>query len=335
MERGDASIVAAMGLLSAALCAGCTPARTAETVPQATDVASGVAPGVAPGVANGVVLTAEQARTQFESIVTAHNTRAARLETLESRASLELRYSDADGDHFDQCEADVFLASGGRGALRATKVGSNLLWVGSDGKQGWIFRLDRQPTSLTVFDDIGATAPGQRLAGEGAAEFSLLAPACVRALAALGAIPMDFTLRAVASPTAEGARFEVCYPIAGGAEARVRFAADGLPAAVRLFAGADRPAENVIVSAELSEYTPAQAENLSQGAWPKVPRRIVASMPGSGRFKAAEARLYLDAPIAMARRMKPRFFVLDELVAQLRPDAVEHVVGADGGDAAK
>lgn len=278
-----------------------------------------------------VAQTADEARARFDAIVVAHNARVSRLEILESRASLELRYTDESGDHFDQCEADVFLASGGRGALRATKVGNNLLWVGSDGKRGWIFRLDKEPTSLTVFDDIGATAPGARLAGEGAAEFSLLSPACVRALAALGPVPPEFMLRPVGSPSADGARFEVCYGVGAGAEARVRFGVDGLPAAVRLVAAGER----LIVAAELGEYTPAQAENLSQGAWPKVPRRIVATMPATARAKAAEARLYLDAPLAMARRMKPRFFVLDELVAQLRPDAIEHVVAADGSDAAK
>lgn len=316
MARGECARMALLAVAAAMTVGGCGPKPATDPVP--TPPAE-------------VVLSAEEVRPQFESIVAAHNGRAARLDTLESRASLELRYSDDSGDHFDQCEADVFLASGGRGALRATKVGSNLLWVGSDGKQGWIFRLDKQPTSLTVFDDIGATAPGTRLAGEGAAEFSLLSPACVRALAALGPIPADFILKPVETPTSEGARFEVCYPLGAGAEARVRFGADRLPAAVRLVTGSGR----VIVSAELGEYTPAQAESLAQGAWPKVPRRIVATMPATARAKAAEARLYLDAPIAMARRMKPRFFVLDELVAQLRPDAIEHVVAADGSESGK
>ena len=36
-------------------------------------------------------------------------------------------------------------------------------------------------------------------------------------------------------------------------------------------------------------------------------------------------RIYLDGPLSQAKRMKPKFFVLDEILAQLRPDSVVHV----------
>ena len=273
----------------------------------------------------------EAARLRFEALVAAHNARATKLGTLESRASLELRYSDADGDHFDQCEADVFLAPGGRGALRATKVGKNLLWVGSDGTRGWIFRLDQEPTSLTVFEDIGRLTPGQRMSGEGAAEYSLLAPSAVRTIAGLAPIGEGFTLRSIEGSAGDGSvesRFEVVSTLSSQADAVIQFAKTGLPGRVRI----ERHAGAAILTAELSEYVPAQVENLAQGAWPQVPRRVVVTGEAAAGGKAAEARLYLDAPIAMPKRMKPRFFVLDDLVAQLRPDTVEHVVATDGAD---
>lgn len=322
MARGERVLRAAssMAVGLGIACAATSVALTACTAPQE---------GEKPGAVAEVRLDA--AKERFAAIVAAHNARVARLETLESRASLELRYSDADGDHFDQCEADIFLAPGGRGALRATKVGNNLLWVGSDGTRGWIFRLEKQPTSLTVFEDIGAFAPGQRFAGDGSSEFSLLSPRAVRTIAGFGLIPEGYALRALADGAGADieSRFEVVTPASAAADAVLRFSKTGLPERVRI----ERRGGEAMLSAELGEYVAAQVESLAQGAWPQVPRRVVVTGVAAAGQKGAEARLYLDAPIAMAKRMKPRFFALDELVAQLRPDSVEHVVASEGDDA--
>ena len=316
MARGELRLALA-GIALAALCA-CTTSQQVKAPDAPTVESQGVAPSAA-----------DMAR--FAEIVAAHNVRASRLETLESRASLELRYSDQDGDHFDQCEADIFLASGGRGALRATKVGNNILWVGSDGTRGWIFRLDSKPTRLTVFEGIGALPPGQRLAGDGAAEFSLLSPGAVRTIAGIAPIAEGWQLRpieGVATASTIELRLELVSALSADTDAVFRFTKGGLPESVRIEPRGAKP----ILLAALSEYVPAQVENLSQGAWPQVPRKIVVTGVAAAGAKDSEARLYLDAPIAMAKRMKPRFFVLDELVGQLRPDAVEHIVVGAGAD---
>jgi hypothetical protein len=316
MARGE--MRSALAALALAALGACTTSQQVKA-PDATTVES---QGVAPSAAD---------MARFAEIVAAHNVRAARLETLESRASLELRYSDQDGDHFDQCEADIFLASGGRGALRATKVGNNILWVGSDGTRGWIFRLDSKPTRLTVFEGIGALPPGQRLAGDGAAEFSLLSPGAVRTIAGIAPIAEGWQLRpidGVAAASTIESRLELVSALSADTDAVFRFTKGGLPESVRIEPRGAKP----ILLAALSEYVPAQVENLSQGAWPQVPRKIVVTGVAAAGAKDSEARLYLDAPIAMAKRMKPRFFVLDELVGQLRPDAVEHIVVGAGAD---
>ena len=76
------------------------------------------------GLRTSEMLRMEQAEAEqrFAEWIVAHNIRVGRLETFESRASLELRYSDVDGAHFDQCEADLFLAAGGRGAHASVRT---------------------------------------------------------------------------------------------------------------------------------------------------------------------------------------------------------------------
>ncbi len=263
----------------------------------------------------------EAAAKLFGELITRQNERVSRLGTFESRASLELRYSDRDGAHFDQCEADIFLTHGARGALRATKVGSNLLWVGSDGTRGWVFRLDKDPTSLTIFDSVETRVLGQALEGDGALIFTMLAPSSVRALSGMQALPEGASLLRVAevpetAPLVE--RFELEYQPFKGLTARMRFGTDGLPSSIRVL---DRKG-GLLLHAKLSEYERARAENIAQGAWPQVARRIEVDF----EVEKFNARIFLDAPVAMGKRMKPRFFVLEELIAQLHPDSIAHVL---------
>ena len=317
MARG--SRLAGVQLLCALVAASCAPkavdsaAETATADSTATQVESG----------------ATDAAARLAAIVTAHNTRVSRLATVESRGSLELRYRDADGEHFDQCEFDVFLAEGGRGALRATKVGNNFLWIGGDGTRGWVFRLDTEPTVLKVYDKVAEHELGQ--GPDGAGEFALLTPGTVRAVAGMQPVPAGYALVPVEGADAAAPverRTEVSYA-SGAAKVFVRFGADGLPASVRVLDAQG----TVAVASTLAEYVPAQAANLAQGAWPKLPRRIeITAARADGR-----ATLLLDEPIAMAKRMKPRFFNLEELTAQFRPDRVEHAVAveADAADGSK
>ncbi len=332
--------IVAGGIVAIVAGGGCAP-----KVQRAGDGGAAVAAADprSPEVARAELAEAERALAE---VIARHNARTARLETFESRASLELRYADRDGEHFDQCEADIFLASGGRGAVRATKVGNNLLWVGSDGAQGWMFRLDREPTSLTVFNRVDDGAMGELLAGvsgggaaggaAGTEGFALLAPQSVRLLAGLRAIEAPYAVRPVdgadlALPVAE--RHEVVVRAMAGLDVAVRFGRDGLPATVT----ASSPSGARLLTATLGEYESAQAANIAQGAWPKVPRRIAVtadqSKVGGGAVAGgskAEVRIYLDAPVAMAKRMKPKFFVLADLVALLRPDSVQHVISVNG-----
>lgn len=302
MARGSV-VIAAIALGCTLI--GCTPPREGgEPVRGSVEAGSG-----------------KDTDDALEAMVAAHNERVSRLATFESRGSLELRYTDADGEHFEQCEADLFLAPGGRGAVRATKVSSNLLWAGSDGTKGWLFLLEAEPRKLTVFEGIANFSPLALPRSADASVFAMLSPPMVRALGAMQAIPAAHTLRAIPGAAADAPaheRSEVVFRGFTGVDVAIRFGRDGLPASVSMGA----PDSKESVSSLLSDYVGAPVENLGQGGWPKVPRRFeitASSIKGS-------ARIYLDSPTATAKRMKPRFFVLDDLVAQLRPDSVEHVV---------
>ncbi len=268
-----------------------------------------------------------RAREDIARFLVLHNERAARLETFESRCAVELRYHDDSGDHFDACEGDLFLASNNRGALRLTKVGNNLMWVGGDGARAWVFRLDSTPTTATIYD--GLTGGVQLNASEvvGTGEFMLLSPACVRVLLGFAPLPIDATIVAIPAAAANAPsheRFGVRWSPAKGLSAAMLFTEAGLPAVIRM----ETLDGKEIVHATLSEPVRASAANIAQGAWPFVARRIELEAPRS----ALNVRIYLDEPRAEGKRMKQKFFDLDALIAQLQPDVTEIIHPTGNGE---
>jgi hypothetical protein len=77
----------------------------------------------------------------------------------------------------------------------------------------------------------------------------------------------------------------------------------------------------LVARSELSEPVRARAENLAQGAWPTVARKIGIVAPRlDGR-----ADIFLGEPTAMIRRAKPHFFDFEELQRRIRPEQVEFI----------
>lgn len=255
----------------------------------------------------------------FTPLLAAHDERVRKLDVFESRSSLELRYHNESGEHFDQCEADIFLAGADRGAVRITKVGHNLMWIGGNANRGWIFYLDSKPTRAVVYEQLDESAAGSADSMENG-EFALLTPKSARMLMGLAAIPHDALLLRIAGAAPDAPwheRVEVQWRVHAGATVSMRLGADGLPTqvCVRDLAG------TVIATATLTEYVSVRAPNLAEGAWPRVARRTEVIAP---RTKSV-IRLFLDGPSAEGKRIKPKFFELDALIAQMRPDSVEYV----------
>ena len=274
-----------------------------------------------------------RARTALTPLVAQQNERSARLATFESRASLEFRYRDASGEHFEQCEADIFLAPPNRGALRVMKVGTNLWWIGGDGTRSWIFELNVTPKRATVYDSSasGVFAEAGDVVGTG--EFTLLSPESVRLLMGHAAIaeewvPVAFEGVAKDAPLAERFGVRVQLEAKGASAARLfattTFGRDGLPRALSI-----ESMDGVkIAEATLTDPVRAPMTDIAQGAWPTVARRVEVVAPRSG----ASIKIFLDTPAASATRMKPRFFELDALLTQLRPEVVEFVTKSNPGD---
>lgn len=110
--------------------------------------------GVRPGPGAG----GEPETPAYEVLAAAHNDRVARLDRISARGVIELWWTDDDGRHFEQGEADLWVALPRRTALNISKVGHRIMWIGSDDEQTWLFDFRDGVTTLHVAPD-GQAAP--------------------------------------------------------------------------------------------------------------------------------------------------------------------------------
>jgi hypothetical protein len=84
------------------------------------------------------------------ALVRRHNERVERLRRLHSTGVLEFEWLDADGKrhHEPQVNMTLWLDVPKGTALRAEKLGENLLWIGSNAERYWIFDLTSKPRRL-------------------------------------------------------------------------------------------------------------------------------------------------------------------------------------------
>ena len=254
---------------------------------QMVDGANGTGPSVVPP-------TLLASRDQVESWVKSRNSELSHLKYLESRGVVEFRWHDAEGDHFEQVDVDLFLALPDRSAMRLSKLGEKYFWAGGDDERWWVFDLHAKPSRVEVF----RTEDGPSRGG-----FGLLEPACIRALAAL---------EVVTEPYAITAQAEVQWKH-GSVLRTMRFADTGLPEAVTL---TDEHGA-LVASSTLKDYVRVSVDGTAIGAWPRVPLRTSATTPEGSAVKLA-----FDEPSGRASRMKPALFDLDTLLKSLHPDEV-------------
>jgi hypothetical protein len=86
----------------------------------------------------------------YQSLAESHNARVAKLQQLYATGSIEFRWKDDKGRHFETGHAELWLSLPRQTALRIDKVGEVLLWLGSDDERYWFFDLLSKETSLRV-----------------------------------------------------------------------------------------------------------------------------------------------------------------------------------------
>ncbi|MFZ9881544.1 MAG: hypothetical protein ACO3QC_09100 [Phycisphaerales bacterium] len=259
--------------------------------------------------------------TAFVELIALHNVNAAALAEFESQGVVELRRPDGNGgQRFDQCDLDVSIAPAGRGSVRLKKASETLAWIGSDGARAWAFLLQEKPPRAVVFEGLRDASFARPEGASGSDVWPLLSPESLRILLGISEVPP--TYRLLRLPRADvlkpiETRYELEWEVAPSIRASMRFGADRRPSEVLL-----RGADGVLVArSELSEPVRARAENLSQGAWPTVARKVgIVATRLEGR-----ADIYLGEPTAAIRRAKPHFFDFDELQRRIRPEAVEFI----------
>lgn len=95
----------------------------------------------------------------YEVLAAAHNDRVGRLDRLSARGVMELWWTDADGRHYEQGDADLWVILPRRTALNISKVGHRFMWIGSDEEQAWLFDFRDGITTLHLAAD-GPVTPG-------------------------------------------------------------------------------------------------------------------------------------------------------------------------------
>lgn len=240
--------------------------------------------------------------------------RLRRLRFVDSRGVIEVRWTDADGQHFEQGDLRLHAVLPHKTSIQISKGVKKLAHIGSDGDVWWIFQLDSSPTTLDVRPwsersqvGMSVVSPGEILVLLGLAPFPAADEVVVRA--------DQGTLVVEPSPDSRPDEL-VSLPSA-------RYVLDRsslLPARIELLDGAG----TTIASSELSEYESAPADGISAGDYPKLATRVVVSrVEGVGGGEGnGSLRLTLDQPTARSAGIKPRLFDLAELQASMQPDDV-------------
>ena len=107
---------------------------------------------------NGPVVPA----TELPRVLSGMQERSDMLQRLHGWGIVELRWTDAEGAHFEQGDMDFWMDGPDRLAVRISKLGDSYFWMGTDGTDAWIFDLFERPRRLMVDSMAKVRAAGQQ-----------------------------------------------------------------------------------------------------------------------------------------------------------------------------
>ncbi len=275
--------------------------------PRAMDVPDVTASGAAATAGAGTSTAPAPAAPTVEAITASEQARVGTLRFLHARGVAELRWTDEQGSHFEQGDADIRWCAGRGVAASISKFGDRHAWLGSDGTRWWRFELKTAPSRL-VWGMIAASAPTQaaREAQVANPRFLGIAPLIPRAGAVVevrdGLAWVE--LEHAGGEAVAGVRVEAGFAI-GTLE----------PRSVRAQWNAGDSSR-----VDFGELMLVETAGVAQGAWPRIPRRLVAVREGG----VTALSIALDSARADAEAAdRPTLYDMDGLRARFTPEMME------------
>lgn len=289
----------------------------------------------------------------YRDALAAQSLRLRRLQFFETAGQAELRWTDSKGAHFEHCQIDLYVVRPWKTALNIEKV-SRIAWIGSDEERWWIFQLGEKPTTVEIrrWDE----TPNE-IIGEG---ISIVSPRAILELAGMAPLPeipapdaerparltvtekpesslmvVEWWPEATTSPsTAKDPLSLRRDPIEQlPTEPAKRWTIDArtlLPTTIEVLDASGKP----VVRSTLADYVSAEIDGAPPGDFPRVPRHVRIERIGpDGQPLGDSLFLAMDQPSGRARRLKDKYFRLNDLMEMFRPDEVVvrvHETGSAG-----
>jgi len=249
-----------------------------------------------------------------EALRQKHNARAEKIEQFWSRAVVEARWTDADGEkHFEQGDGPLIVRKPTDVALAIGKLGETFLWLGSGAERYWLFEL-KPPQGQPPTAYVGRF--GEPLRTDIALPLPIRPDALIDLLG-ITTIANNPSLQPVADSS--GVTFIVSNPeLEDGPRIYIRLDANtALPQHVTLTDSYGM----ILLHAELDQYEPLKLDGAAPGSWPKLPTRIAVT---SEQYDA-ELTLFLSSlNDGKARgKVKDAQFDFDTLKNALKPEKIQ------------
>lgn len=297
------------GILRAAFVASLLAVIPTACAPRAMDVPDATVPGGATtgGAAAITPAPTAPAAPTIAAISASEQARVGALRFLHARGVAELRWTDEQGSHFEQGDADIRWCAGRGVAASISKFGDRHAWLGSDGTRWWRFELKTAPSRL-VWGTLATSAPTQaaREAHVAHPQFLGIAPLTPRAGAV---VEIRDGLAWVELEQANG------EAVAG---LRVEGGFDAVTLAPRSVRAHWNAGDSSRV--DFGELMLVETTGVAQGAWPRIPRRLVAIREGG----VTALSIALDSARADAEAAdRPALYDMDGLQTRFTPELVE------------